>query len=417
MEPSRPLRLSLASLALASLASPSAWAEGFRSPTTGTSGLAATGGRIAFVDDASANFHNPANLTELTLWEVSAEPTFVYHSVRYDSPSGNHARTENPWKILPHLFLGGPLPDHPNIALGLGVSVPYGLSIDWEPNGDFQYSAPHYVELKTFNFNPNIAVRVVDNLSLAVGFDLMYSELTLKQYVPWSATLGIPGLPDGEFIAEGDGVGLSANAAVTWDFLEHHRLAFTARLPMDVRYEGDFRATNIPLSPSGQLTAPFKSEIRFPTVLALGYGFAATETLRFEANVEWLQFSRFENLPTEIDTPLPLLPTEVPQNWDDTFTAGLSATWDASDAWRLQASYQYFDSPVPEETFSPSIPDSQQHALSAGVRYRRGPHRLGLAYSYVFYEDRSITQNLNPAYLGEYSFNVHLLSAGYGFSF
>lgn len=105
---------------------PALHAEGFRSPTTGSSGLATTGGRIAFVDDAaSAVFHNPANLVELPRWEAAAEPTFVHHSVEYESPTGARQSTTDPWKALPHLSPGGPLDaDGRSAALGVGLSVP-----------------------------------------------------------------------------------------------------------------------------------------------------------------------------------------------------------------------------------------------------------------------------------------------------
>jgi long-subunit fatty acid transport protein len=67
-------------------------ADGFRSPTIGTQGLGISGGRMVFIDDASAVAHNPANLVELKRWEAAVEPTVVYHSVEFTSPSGGRAR-------------------------------------------------------------------------------------------------------------------------------------------------------------------------------------------------------------------------------------------------------------------------------------------------------------------------------------
>ncbi len=409
------------SLALAVVAvSPGfpAAAEGFRSPTTGAAGLGATGGRIAFIDDASAVFHNPANLVDLERWEASAEPTFVHHAVHYTSPGGATASTEDPWKILPHLFAAGPVGDG-GVAVGLGVTVPYGLSVDWGSGGALRYVASRFVELKTFNFNPTVAFPIVKGLNLGLGIDVMYSDLTLSRFTPLSLLTGIPGLPDGDLRAHGTGTGAGANLGLTWDFLPCQRLAVTFRAPMDIHYEGNLRATGIP---GGSLLVPFESRIRFPTVVAVGYGVALTDTVRIEADVEWLQFSRFDTLPLEVPEgalgPFQLLvPSEVRQDWNDTFTAGISGTWDVGSGWRLRASYQYFQTPVPEYTYSAEIPDANQHAVAVGVEYRHGQHRLGLAYSRVFYEDRNIDQNQNPFYFGKYQVDVHLISAAYGFSF
>lgn len=400
------------------LATPTALAEGFRSPTTGAAGLGTTGGRTVFIDDASAVFHNPANLLDLPRWEASLEPTIVYHSVRYESPTGASAETSDPWKVLPHFFVGGPLGDDDRVALGLGVSVPFGLSVDWGDLGGFErYTFPRYVQLKTINFNPSAAFRLAEGLNVGVGIDAMWSELTLSQHVPWSLLVGVPGLPEGDMRAQGNGVGFSANAAVTWEFLPRHHLAATVRAPMDVDYDGDLRATGAPGFPAGQVLLPFDSQIRFPTMVSFGYGFELSECLRLEANVEWLEFSRFESLPLRLPVALPGVPASVRQDWRDTFTAGLGGTWDVGGGWRLRASYQFFQTPVPEETFSPSIPDSDQHAVSIGASYRTGRHRFDLAYSRVFYEDREVRVNQDPAFLGRYEFDVHLFSAAYGFSF
>ncbi|MCC6235559.1 MAG: TonB-dependent receptor [Verrucomicrobiales bacterium] len=391
-------------------------AEGFRSPTTGAAGLGTTGGRIVFVDDASAVFHNPANLVGLTQWEAAAEPTLVYHSVEFQSPLGGTARTEDAWKLLPHFFAGGPVAGD-RVAAGIGFSTPYGLSIDWEPEGALRYVAPRFVQLKTINANPSVAVRLLDNLSLGAGFDAMWGELTLSQYTPWSLATGIPGLPDGDMRAQSRGIGFSGNAGLTWEFVPHHRLAVTLRAPSSIDFEGDLRITNTPGVPGGDTLLPLESEIRFPTIVTLGYGLEINDRLHVEANVEWLEFSRFESLPLTLPVPLPGLPTEVPQNWEDTFTAGLSATYLLNDHWRLRASYQFFETPVPDETYSPSIPDANQHAVAVGVGYRGGHHRFDLSYSRVFYEDREITGNLVPAFNGHYEIDVHLFSAAYGFRF
>lgn len=402
--------------ALSALALSSASGEGFRAPTTGAYGLGATGGKIAFVEDASAVFHNPANLVALERWEAAMEPTFVHHSVRYESPTGATAETTDPWKILPHFFAGGPIGDR-GLAAGLGISVPYGLSVDWGDGAALRYLGPRYVQLKTINFNPSLAYRLTDGLHIGAGFDAMWSELTLSQYYPWAAVAGVPGLPDGDLRAEGTGMGYSGNVGITWEFLDRHRLAATVRAPMDVDFGGDFRVSGAPTVPGGNMLLPFESRIPFPTIVTLGYGFEVTDSLRLEANVEWLQFSRFEELPLRVPGSLPGIPSTIPQNWNDTFTAGLGASWNFADGWQARASYHFFETPVPEETYSPSIPDANQHAVAVGLGYRRGPHRLDLAYSRVFYETREIQNNQNPFYLGRWEIDVHLASFAYGLSF
>src|SRR5690606_2895488 len=136
------------------------------------------------------------------------------------------------------------------------------------------------------------------------------------------------------------------------------------RAPMDVEYDGDLRATQVPMIPGGEMLLPFNTSIHFPTIISLGYGWEASDSLRLEANAEWLEFSRFDSLSLNLPMPVPGVPESVRQDWSDTFTFGLSGTWQIDEAWRVRASYQYFQTPVPEDTFSPTIPDSNQHAVA-----------------------------------------------------
>jgi long-subunit fatty acid transport protein len=186
---------------------------------------------------------------------------------------------------------------------------------------------------------------------------------------------------------------------------------------MSIEYEGDLRTQGIP---TGDLVAPFDTRVRFPTIVTVGYGVELTDAIRLEANLEWLEFSRFDTLtigvPANVRAALQL-PAEIRQDWEDTVTVGISGTWELGGGWRLRTSYQYFETPVPDQTYSAEIPDATQHAIAAGIGYRTGRHRFEAAYSRVFYRDRDITVNQNPVYLGHYEAEVHLISAAYGFSF
>src|SRR5436190_1238148 len=74
-----------------------------------------------------------------------------------------------------------------------------------------RYQSPFYAKLTTINFNPAVAVKLGEHLSLGAGLDIMWSKLTLKQYYPWFLVTGNLGNPDGLAQAEADGIGAGAN--------------------------------------------------------------------------------------------------------------------------------------------------------------------------------------------------------------
>lgn len=394
----------------------SAMGEGFRNPTIGTFGLGRSGGRIAQVDDASAVQQNPANLVDITNVEAQLTPSVVYISAKFQSATvpGESASTQNPWKLLPNLFVSAPLKND-KFAIGLGITTPFGLGNEWntgssafaQPTGILTYYAPHSSQLTTINFNPTVAVKLTDKIRLGVGLDVMWSDLEFKQYLS-------PQVPNLEAHAEGDGVGYGGNLGITWDVTAHQQIAVTYRSTMTVDYSGSTKFSSF----AGVPSASFGSQIKFPNIISAGYGIDLTDTVRLETDFEWIQFSQFKNLPVNVGPNYLSVPSQsIPQNWKNTFTAGFGGDWKFADQWTLRAGYQYFESPVPDSTFSPTIPDANQNVITLGIGWKSRHHSLEAAYGLDFYNDRQISNDQNPAFNGKYTFTVHLFSLAYSYSF
>jgi long-chain fatty acid transport protein len=401
-------------------------AEGFRNPPPGAFSLGRAGGRIAQVDDSSAIQQNPAGLTDVTNKEIQFTPSIVYISVDYKSARGENAETIHPWKMLPNLFASAPFYEGRLVA-GFGITVPYGLSNEWDkdspafarPAGSWRYQAPYFTELKTINFNPTVAIKVSEHLSLGAGLDVMWSQLTLKQFYPWFLATQNFSDADGHVNAQADGIGAGANFGATINITERQRLAFTLRTPIRVDYEGDFSVDNVPAGlGGGTMKSKFKTNIKFPTILSAGYGIQVTDKIRLETDVEWIQFSNFKTLPIKSSTATALgFPSGINENWKDTFTLGIGGDWQFAPNWVARAGYQYYESPVPDSTFSPTIPDANQNVFTVGLAYRHKHHSLEGAYGLDFYDTRKISNDQNAAFNGKYQVHVHLFSFAYRYAF
>ncbi|MGZ8940652.1 MAG: OmpP1/FadL family transporter, partial [Limisphaerales bacterium] len=97
-------------------------------------------------------------------------------------------------------------------------------------------------------------------------------------------------------------------------------------------------------------------------------------------------------------------------------TIGLAGDWRFAEHWTWRAGYQFYESPVPDHTFSPTIPDANQHALTTGLAFRGGSHQAEFAYGYIRYDDRDIN-NAGSMFNGHYEMSVHLFSLGYTYQF
>ena len=177
---------------------------------------------------------------------------------------------------------------------------------------------------------------------------------------------------------------------------------------MAVNYSGTTSFSGAPIPDT-----TFGSRIEFPNILSAGYGIELTDKVRVEVDFEWLQFSQFKSLPINMGPSA----INIPQNWNNTFTLGIGGDWKFAEHWTLRAGYQYFESPVPNSTFSPTIPDANQNVFTIGLGWKSGHHSLEAGYGLDFYDTRHISGNQNPVFDGKYTFNVHLFSLAYRFSF
>ncbi len=97
-------------------------------------------------------------------------------------------------------------------------------------------------------------------------------------------------VPNLEANPKGDGVGLGGNLGITWNITDRQRLAVTYRSPITIDYSGTTEFNNS----GGVPDTSFNSQIKFPTIVSVGYGFQVSDTIRLETDVEWVQFSRFK---------------------------------------------------------------------------------------------------------------------------
>ncbi|MGB0745054.1 MAG: OmpP1/FadL family transporter [Opitutales bacterium] len=399
-------------------------AEGFRNPAPGAYGLGQTGGRNAYIDDASAALHNPANLVELeTDGSIDSlfSPTVVHIVSEFEVSGGSRGQTKEPLKLLPSLFLTAPGPNE-RLAFGLSVTVPYGLATKWEQNGPFgpggelRYLSPYDSEMLTMQFNPVVAYRINDQLTAAVGLSALYSELSFKQFFPQ-----VLPLVENETIAEieMDGWGIGANFAISWDVTERDRIVLTLRSQTTIHHQGDSRIGALsPIAEALGFTSRGSAEtsVTYPWIASLSYGRKLSEALIIEVQYERVGFSNFEELNLDLANNTALFDgaNVTRQDWKDSQTFGISLRYDHGKGLRTHASAQLFQSPVPDDTLSTTIPDGDQIALSIGLTKRWDRAYAGIAYSYVDYESRSAEIG---GVEGTIQTRLHLLALNAGWRF
>jgi len=386
------------------------FANGFRNPPEGAANLA-IGGKAATVDDASATTHNPANLVLNEGKSYVAGVTMAKNEVEFTNTLGQTTESDSDVAFLPYAFVSTPINE--NLSFGIGLTVPFGQGAEWPRNGALKFVAPYFAEMFTLNANPVLSYKVNDRLSVGVGVNALYSELEIKQELPNPGGAALPPL-DAKLDGDGDDIGF--NAGITFKVDDRQTLAATFRSGHKVEYEGDTRVTvaGMPaLAPSS-----FKSEIEFGAKATVGYAIDVSEDLTLALDVDWIESSVYENLPLDFGANNGVFPfpPAIPQNWDDTWSYELGARYQLNDAWNISGGLSYLESPVPSATIAPTLVTNDKVIYRLGTGFAKGAHSLDVTYAFSE-SDRSVSNNLNPAYNGEYDLVQHIVSLSYALDF
>ncbi len=400
-------------LALLSFAAVAHAAETLSVVPDSAQGLGIAGGRYANLSDASAVRVSPANILVIEKSELLINTAAWHGDIRFDSSSGDSVQMSRPWVFPASMYYVQPLIPS-RLAFGLGISTPYGLASIYPKNMNtpMRYALPYDSSLLVTDITPAVAFRVTESLSVAIGLDILYSDLQLKQFYNWSGL--VPGSPEGDIKLHGQGWGLGAYMGVNWTIAKGHRLAFVGRLPVRVNYHGDFSASNMPPALLGAGFSPssnFGSDITFPGSLALGYGIDITDRLTVGFDFKWSANSSHDDLPLLIGNNQALLGTNrAIFGWKNSIDLGTGATYALNENWNLRGGYLFSENSQPAANYTPITPANDRHVFSLGVGWRGKTRGVDLTYAFVYNPTRVISGAAQPLFNGNYTHQWHVLS-------
>ena len=293
----------------------------------------------------------------------------------------------------------------------------------WPPTWAGRYITT-FSSLKTYSLNPVVAVKVLENLSLAAGFDVLWSHVRLKRKtrLPF-------GLPDGEIELRGEGSGTGYNFGLHYEPLSGVRLGVAYRSQIKVNHYGDL-TTALPAPLPAGPTSDGAANIVYPPSLTIGIAYSRFKPFTFEFDTTWTGWSSYDKLKLNLETPVPVngvMTTTIttPKNWHDSWAFRFGANYEVNETMKLRAGYIYDLTPVPNSTFDPQVPDANRHIFTVGSDLKVFQRfTLGFAYNYILSESRtksnSIVVNGVPAPLqanGRYNSDVHSVGLSWSFQF
>lgn len=377
MTAARRTAISLCSAALLLGAPRSVRAGGFQLPEQSAEGLGMASAVSASTSEPAAVWYDPAALVFVDGVQASVGATAYLGDTHFTPLDGSTGVDAEPTRqVVPSLFVTGRIADR--FALGVGVTVPFGLGVEWS---DDWLGRDYGVEssLTVVDVNPVVAFRVLPQLSIAAGIDMMKGAVDLRRGLPTSST-------DRVRIA-GDAWGVGVNAAVLYRIVPerfHAALTYRSRAKLELDGNADFEVME-PVFASRLFDQPGTAVVTLPDIITLGLMYRPHPSLRIGLDGNAVLWSTFDHVPIDFDDPA-TPDAELDPDYHDAINVRLGAEWSTPlRGLRARLGLVVDPNAGPETGISPLLPDGDRLDASAGVGYRAGSFAVDLGYMLVLF--------------------------------
>ena len=398
-----------ATFALASEAAASGYAVREQSPIAQGSSQA---GAAARGDDPSFMFFNPAAIGWANGTVVSSGVSGILPSATTNSATATRAAILGGSPI--NGSLGGDAGYNAAVgnfaittrlsdqfSVGVTGNAPFGLTTKYTSDYIGRYHAQTST-LRSYNITPVLAWRPLPNLVVAAGIQIQGLQARLSAGVdygaagatnPLLARLGFrPGAFDGLATTRGSSsADFGWTVGVQWEPISGTRVGLGFRSAILARLQGGAQFDGVPalLSTSPTFSnQPITAKVMTPEVLTFGLSHRFNDRWTGLMGAEWTNWSRFRELRIEFPTRGPAVSEE---RWHSTAFISLGGEYRVTPDLTLRAGIAWDQSPVPNSTRTPRIPDSNRYWLSAGATWQWRPNiAFTAAYTHVFADSSTI---------------------------
>lgn len=401
----------------------------------------------AQADDPSALHYNPAGMTQLRGLQFMGGGMISGGSTDFTSPTGVTARGDRngtvAWPPPTHAYLTVNLKDYgstllSNLAVGIGLTVPFGSLTRWPSEGPFN-TATTFSALPLLDIKPTVAYKVTENVSLGLGADIYtFSGLAGEGHVErqsvWPGGLGIPGGSRVELYGKDTAAGF--NVSLLYTAVRNADEKPLVNIGIVYRSQATLHLTGA-LLVNGANVSDAEATLVLPQVISGAIAIWPVRTgereWKLEMDVDYVGWKSVRNLDVMLGSGATIT---QPQNWRSTYALmfGTEYKWLALESlphWivALRAGYTNQQNQMPDFSYDPGIPSADLHIVGGGLGLlcqgqgsffgllRCGdlgfgsllPKGIGIDLSLQagLYDDRTVSGNRNPTVDGTYKTTLY----------
>ena len=334
--------------------------------------------------DLSGVYYNPATMTLHPGTQIQAgfvavgldlafEGSGTANGISYDGVTENGQYNT---QAIPHGYISHQLTD--SVWLGLAMTVPFGMGTEYDDNWSLANRGIS-AEVLTFDFNPNVAWKVSDTLSLGAGMSIQYAAADLKMRADIPAMGSSPAASaNGE--VDADSLAWGFNVGLMWSPLDNLRFGLSYRSEVNHHADGDFTLDNQKAFIDGSWvntgvpSATFgdaKASLSTPAWAMATAAWDVNDFLSLYATFRWTDWSSFDSLEIK-SAGIPLTHKQTIVNkWQDTYLFSVGADLRFTNWWTFRAGVGYETSPIDEPEYRTAIiPDADRWWFAIGSSFQ-----------------------------------------------
>ena len=362
--------------------SASASAAAFQLWEQNASGLGtAYAGSAAIADNASTIFFNPAGMTNMPGIQLSAGVTGVGPSFQFQNSgsngllgTGGNGGDAGSWAAVPNAYLSWQVA--PDWFVGLGVSAPFGLKTQYDNDNWIGRYQALKSEVTTVNYNPSLAWRVNDKVSLGVG--LNYQTLDAEM------TAAVPGARGYSKLQGDDGA---------WGWNVGALFTLSPAMRVGVSYRSAISYTLDGTASTAVSSTPVKADLKLPGTFILSVWQQVSDRWEAMGDLSYTQWNTLNSLNVISRNTGAQVSSEA-FNYDNSWRIAWGAAYKATEAWKLKFGIAWDTTPTTNEYRSARVPDNDRLWFSLGAQWNGGEYgKIDVGYAYLYLKDPVINQS------------------------
>ena len=412
---------------------------GYQLNEQGARAVGMGGAFAARASDPSAIYFNPAGLGFQTGTNVLAGFNLILPTTTFDGSGIQRAvQTKTNSQVFTPFNVYGSYQINDQLVVGLGIYNPFGLGTQWpdkwgqmitipgSPYSNLYLGSASSVNasVATYYFNPTIAYKFNDQLSVGLGVSYVYGSVSMSQTNPVIT-------PTGTFLGgyfksqlDGTGHGFNVDIGVIYKPIDKLSVGLSYRTTTKIDFSGNATFSNIDLAapywaavsqgyPGGTGTAT----LPMPGNLYAGVAYQLMQDLTIEGNFQFVQWSSFDVLKINLS---PVVPggqsvENLQKNWNDAYIFRLGAEYMLDNQCTVRAGVIEDLTPQPASKTEPMLPDADRTDLTIGGGYKISQNlNVDVAYMLVLFSKKDATATSLP---GTYNSTAHIISLNLGYSF